>query len=45
MIKEFKSNIFTNAEDFQKHVDSQFVKDIINILNKVDKEGELAETS
>ena len=44
-IKEFKSSIFINAEDFQKYGSSEFVKDIIEILNKVDTEGEKATTN
>ena len=41
-IREFKSNIFINAEDFQKYGNSDYVKDIVDLLNKVDKEGEEA---
>ena len=44
-IKEFKSNIFINAEDFQKYGSSDYVKDIIELLNKVDKDGEEAHIS
>ena len=44
-IKEFKSSTFINAKDFQKYGSSEFVKDIIEVLNKVDTEGEKATTN
>ena len=44
-IKEFKSSTFINAKDFQKYRSSEFVKDIIEVLNKVDTEGEKATTN
>ena len=44
-INEFKSSIFINAEDFQKYGPSEFVKDIIDVLNKLDTEGEKLTTN
>ena len=44
-IKEFKSNIFINSEDFQKYGSSDYVKDIVELLSKVDKDGEEAHIS
>ena len=44
-IKEFKSNIFINAEDFQKYGSSEFVKDTVDVLNKLDVEGEQVKTN
>ena len=44
-IRECKSNIFINAEDFIKYGNSDYVKDIVDLLNKVDKEGEEANIS
>ena len=44
-IKEFKSSTLINAKDFQKYGSSEFVKDIIEVLNKVDTEGEKATTN
>ena len=42
LIKEFRSNIFINAEDFQKYSSSEFVKNNIDLLNKLDQEGKQA---
>ena len=44
-IKEFKSNIFINAVDFQEYGSSDFVKDNVDILTKLDREGEEAKTT
>ena len=44
-INEFKSSTFINAEDFQKYGPSEFVKDIIDVLNKLDTEGEKLTTN
>ena len=41
-IKEFKSNIFINPVDFQEYGSSDFVKDNVDILTKLDREGEEA---
>ena len=39
-IKKFKSNIFINTKDFQQYGSSEFVMDIIDVMNKLDNEGE-----
>ena len=41
-IKEFKSNILINPSDFQKYGESEFVKNIFDLMNLIDKEGEEA---
>lgn len=44
-IKEFKSNIFINIKDFQQYSSSEFVKDVIDNMNKLDNEGEEFKTT
>ena len=44
-IKEFKSNIFINVEGFQRYESSDFVKNIIGLFNKLDKDSEEAMTT
>ena len=43
-IKEFKSNI-VNAVDFQEYGSSDFFKDNVDILTKLDREGEETKTT
>ena len=44
-LKEFKSNIFINIKDFQQYSSSEFVKDVIDNMNKLDNEGEEFKTT
>lgn len=44
LIKEIKSNTFINSEYFQKYGSSEFVKNNVDILNKLDQVGEQART-
>ena len=45
VIKEFKPSIFINASDFQKYCSSDYVKDTVELLNMLDRDGERAKIS